>query len=130
MALTATFKADFSSFVEECKKAAAALDTVDKEAKETNTSLAGIKPPPGLDEVAKRSKDTGEKANTLKGAFQGVNDMLKVTGINIGNQIGALDELAGAIGKGSAAMGLFGTATTALAVGIGAFKLTSWILEW
>lgn len=130
MALTATFKADFSSFVAESDKARAALKGVADEATKVNASVDAIKPPENLTKLGDAADKAGEKSRTLKQSYRDFNDLLKVGGVNINDQIGALDNLTNAIGKSSSELGLFAKAGLVVGAAMAGWQFGRAISGW
>src|SRR5262245_27935115 len=129
MPLTATFKADFSSFYDEANKATAALQALDNESKKVNASVNEIKAPANLAKMGESAGKAGQETRTLKEAYQDFDKLLAAGGVNIGTQVQALGELANVAGKSATQLGLMATAGTAVGAALAGWQIGRQIAE-
>lgn len=129
--LSGTLGADFSPFVTECAKADAALAEMQAEASKTQTSLDAMTTTTeaGFSKLSASSTTTTQGLNTFTTGLRTADKALSSMGVNIGPQIGALEELAQASGKSAAELGKLGTAMAGLAAFTGGFKFGRMIAE-
>jgi hypothetical protein len=136
MALTATFDADFSSFVTAAKTSSAALTDLKGTANTTGKMLDAMAATatqtaaPALDEFGSATAAAGMKGNEFKTAFNQVDKTLASVGVSLGPLPGMLDELTSAAGKSVTELGLLGTAGVVVAAAVGGWKIGQKIDEW
>jgi hypothetical protein len=138
MALEGTFPADFSAFVEECQKAdqqlAAMMASTSKVATSVTTMTgtmdgAATTVTAGATQMTTATTTTANSFSKMATQLQTADKSMAALGVSVSPAINVLNEMGQASGKTMGSLGALGTATTALAVGIGAFKATNFILE-
>jgi hypothetical protein len=119
MALSSTIAADFSEFVEECKKADAGLASIEQASKETEAALTEMgtsgttavgKTGDALADVGTKAKKAGGDAAGMKDGLEVADQALDALGINVGKQINDLKQLGNVSLDTSTLIGKLGTA--------------------
>ena len=136
MALTATFDADFSSFVTAAKASSVALTELKGTANTTGKMLDAMAATatqtaaPALEDFGSATAAAGLKGNEFKTAFNQVDKTLASVGVSLGPLPGMLDELTSAAGKSVLELGLLGTAGAVVAAAVAGWKIGKQIDEW
>lgn len=122
--LSGALQADYSQFVEESKKATAALNQMEGEAKKTGATLAktgqavdgfGTKAAPNFTQLSTGLRTMDATANAL--------------GVNMAKPIAAIEELGRVSGQTYAQLGMLGTAGVAVGVALTGWELGKWISD-
>ena len=123
MPLTGALQADYSQFVDESKRATAALEQMDAEAKKTGATLA--KTGQVADGFGKNTTGIQDLSKGLRLVDQSANAF----GVSLAKPIGLIDELGQLSGKTAADLGTLGTAAAAVGVAMAGWQLGRWIGE-
>lgn len=123
MPLTGALQADFSDFVNESKKATAALDQMDAEAKKTGATLAKT----GSVMDGFTGKKTVSSLGDLSQGLRTVDSSLSALGYNVGKPIAAIEELGRVSSTSIASLGALGQAGLVLSAAMAGWELGKWI---
>jgi hypothetical protein len=136
MALSATFDADFSDFVQESNKAAAALTSIHDEADATSNSVADMasRTTVSAEQAATALEGMGAKAGAgslpkLTSGLRSVDASMNALGFSISKPVAALEELSTVATKGVSSLGALGTAGAVLAAAIAAWEFGKWSMQ-
>jgi hypothetical protein len=138
MAMTSKFGADFVEFYDASAKATAQLDTMATASAKVDTSVgtmaksmdgAATTVTAGMTTMSTSSTKTTNSFTALATQMQTADKSLAAFGVSVSPVTNVLTEVGQVAGKTVTELGALGTATTALAVGLGTFKATSFILE-
>ena len=143
MAITGTIQADYSKFVEECKKAATGLDAIEKQAGETGTALADMetkvatgkldaaisKTVASVDKAGASAKASASNFGVMADGLRTADRTLAQFGVNLGPTIGSLDEFAKVSGKTAGDLGKLGTAASVAGAALAGWNIGRWIAE-
>jgi hypothetical protein len=128
MPMQGTLFADFSDYIDETKKADAALASFQRTNEKTDASV---------NQTAAAMTKGADAASSTASGFSKMSDGLRVAdkslsafGVNVGQEINVLSELGNVAGKTVSQVGALGTATAVLAVAVGSFKLGRFLSEW
>ena len=132
MGYSATFDADFSGLINESKKAAASIDTIQTEADQTSTAVADFASKSTVS--AKQASDALSEMHTKPAAgmsqlttgLRSVDASMGALGYSITKPVAALEELSAVATKGVSSLGALGTAGAVLATAIAAWEFGKW----
>ena len=143
MPITGTIQADYSDFVNECKKAEAGLAGIEKQGKSTGDELAGMeskiatgkldaaisKTIDKVDKAGQSAKASGNSFGVMADGLRVADKTLSQFGVNLGPTIGTLQELSQVSTMASGSIGLIGKASLVASAAMAAWKITQFVRE-
>jgi hypothetical protein len=135
MALSGSFQADFSAFVKEAEKAAAALGTIETQGKTTEATInhsftsltAGATT--ATASTATLGTTSTNTFSTMANGLRTVDKTMSAFGVNVNPVINVLSELGSVAGRTAASLSLIEKASIVLAVAMATWQVGKWIYD-
>jgi hypothetical protein len=131
MPIDAKFTADFSQFTTATKGAQSELDKLIAKSDGTAKSIAKMSDAAAgkFSVTTAEMKKAGFATDSWGKDLQRVDSVLASVGINVSQQVKAVDELRAAAGQTATSMGLLGTASLAAGAAIAGWQIGRWIAD-